>query len=100
MSMPAEQQGSTSAKVLYRPIGIISSVLGGLVAGALFKQVWKYATPGKESDSPSALESEYTLRQVLVAAAVQGAIFAVVKAAIQRGGARMFQRATGDWPGD
>ncbi|HEY6932790.1 MAG TPA: DUF4235 domain-containing protein [Marmoricola sp.] len=98
--MPVEQQGSTSAKVLYRPIGIVSSVLGGLVAGAVFKQVWKYATPGKQSDSPKALESEYTLRQVLVAAAVQGAIFAVVKAAIQRGGARMFQRATGDWPGD
>lgn len=98
--MPAEQQASTSAKILYRPIGIVSSVLGGLVAGALFKQVWKHATPGDEADAPKALESEYSIRQVLLAAAVQGAIFAVVKAAIQRGGARMFQRATGDWPGD
>jgi hypothetical protein len=100
MSMPAEQQASTSAKILYRPIGIVSSVLGGLVAGVIFKQVWKHATPGEESDSPKALESEYSMRQVLIAAAVQGAIFAVVKAVIQRGGARMFQRATGEWPGD
>ncbi|HET8604446.1 MAG TPA: DUF4235 domain-containing protein [Marmoricola sp.] len=98
--MPVEQQGTTSAKILYRPIGIVSSLVGGLVAGAAFKQVWKHATPGEESDSPKALESEYTLPQVLVAAAVQGAIFAVVKATIQRGGARMFERATGDWPGD
>ncbi|HET8561541.1 MAG TPA: DUF4235 domain-containing protein [Marmoricola sp.] len=98
--MPVEEEASTSAKVLYRPFGITSSILGGLVAGALFKQVWKHATPGEESDAPGALESEYTMRQVLVAAAVQGAIFAVVKATIQRGGARMFQRATGDWPGD
>jgi len=98
--MPAEEKGSTSAKILYRPIGIVSSVIGGLVAGAVFKQVWKHATPGEESDSPKALESEYSLRQVLIAAAVQGAIFAVVKAIIQRGGARAFERATGDWPGD
>jgi hypothetical protein len=96
----AEEKGSTSAKILYRPIGIVSSVIGGLVAGAVFKQVWKHATPGEESDSPKALESEYSLRQVLIAAAVQGAIFAVVKAIIQRGGARAFERATGDWPGD
>lgn len=95
-----ETRSSTSAKILYRPFGIVSSVLGGLVAGMIFKQVWKYATPGKESDSPKALESEYSMRQVLIAAAVQGAIFAVVKAVIQRSGARAFQRATGDWPGD
>jgi hypothetical protein len=37
---------------------------------------------------------------VLIAAAIQGAIFAVVKAAIDRGGARAFQRWTGEWPGD
>jgi hypothetical protein len=98
--MPTEKQGAASAKILYRPFGIVSSVLGGLVAGAVFKQVWKHATPGAESDSPKALESEYSLRQVLAAAAVQGAIFAVVKALIQRTGARAFERATGDWPGD
>jgi hypothetical protein len=37
---------------------------------------------------------------VLPAAALQGAVFALVKAAIQRGGARGFERLTGVWPGD
>ena len=98
--MPAEQQGSTPAKILYRPVGIVGSVVAGLIAGQVFKQTWKHAAPGDQDDAPRALESEYTLRQVLIAAAVQGAIFAVVKAVVDRGGARAFQRWTGEWPGD
>jgi hypothetical protein len=98
--MRREQRASKPAKILYRPVGLVSSVVGGVVAGAVFRQVWKRATPGNPGDPPRALESEYTLKEVLAAAAVQGAIFAVVKAAIDRGGARAFQRWTGEWPGD
>jgi len=98
--MRPEQRSSTSAKILYRPVGLVGSVVAGLVAGQLFKTVWKHAAPGDQEDAPKALESEYRMRDILVAAAVQGAIFAVVKAAITRGGARAFQRATGEWPGD
>ncbi|WP_110206186.1 DUF4235 domain-containing protein [Nocardioides daejeonensis] len=95
-----EQSTSTSAKVLYKPVGLASSVLAGVVAGQVFKQVWKRASPGETSDPPRALESEYALREVIVAAAVQGAIFAAVKALVDRGGARAFERWTGEWPGD
>ena len=95
-----EQQSSKSAKILYRPIGLVSSLVAGVIAGSVFKQVWKHATPGDNEDAPKALESEYGLRQVLVASAVQGAIFATVKAVVNRGGARLFEKATGEWPGD
>ena len=98
--MPTEEQSSTSAEILYRPVGLLGSIVAGVIAGQVFKQTWKHAAPGDQHDAPRALESEYTLRQVLVAAAVQGAIFAVVKAAMSRGGARVFQRWTGEWPGD
>jgi hypothetical protein len=30
-------------KVLYKPTGMLVSVLGGVTAGAIFKQVWKVA---------------------------------------------------------
>ena len=96
----SEQQSSTSAKILYRPLGLVSSLVAGVIAGSVFKQVWKHATPGDSSDAPKALESEYGLKEILVASAIQGAIFATVKALVNRGGARVFQKLTGEWPGD
>lgn len=98
--MRPEERTSRSAKILYRPWGLIGSLVGGLVAGQIFQQVWKRLAPGDQDDPPRPLESEYPLRQILVAALVQGAIFAVVRAVIERGGARLFQRWTGEWPGD
>jgi predicted metal-dependent enzyme (double-stranded beta helix superfamily) len=89
---------SKGTKLAYRPIGLLGGVLAGVVAGAVFKQVWKLVT--KEDDAPSALESEYPMREVVLAAAIQGAIFAATKAAIDRAGARTFTRLTGTWPGD
>lgn len=90
---------STTAKILYRPVGLLSSVLGGLLASAIFKQVWRRAGPGEKSDPPKALETSYPFREILVAAAVQGAIFSVVKTVIDRQGARLFEKWSGEWPG-
>jgi uncharacterized protein DUF4235 len=95
-----EKRSSKPAKILYQPLGLVSSVLAGVIAGQVFKQVWKHATPGDQSDAPKALESEYNLREVLIAATVQGAVFAVVKALVNRGGAKAFESWTGEWPGD
>ena len=86
------------AKALYTPISIAFSVLGGILAGAIFKQVWKRISD--EEESPKALESEYGWREILPAAALQGAIFALVKAVIHRSGAKGFEKLTGVWPGD
>ena len=86
------------AKVLYAPIGILSGVLGGLIASTIFKQVWKRVAGA--DDPPTPRQSEYSWREIVAAAALQGAIFSVVKAIINRGGAKGFQRLTGAWPGD
>jgi hypothetical protein len=86
------------AKLIYKPLGIGVSVLGGIVAGAVFKQVWKLVAG--EEEAPKAKESEYGWREILPAAAAQGAVFGLVKAAVDRGGAEGFRRLTGVWPGD
>jgi Protein of unknown function (DUF4235) len=86
------------AKLVYKPLGIGVSVLGGILAGAVFKQVWKLVAG--EEEAPKAKESEYGWREILPAAAAQGAVFGLVKAAVDRGGAEGFRRLTGVWPGD
>lgn len=88
---------SKLAKVAYRPVGLIGSLASAAVAGAVVKQVWKRVS--KEENAPEALQPEYRLRSILLFAAIQGLVFAVVKAAFDRGGARAFQKLTGSWPG-
>ncbi len=85
------------ANLAYRPVGMLTSLAAGAVATALFKQIWRRVAD--EDDAPDALQSEYGLGKVLLAAMIQGAIFAVIKALIDRGGARGFEKLTGSWPG-
>lgn len=98
--MTTQEETSKSAKLLYRPFGLASSIIGGLVASMLFRKVWQRAVPGDQSSPPTALTTEYPVRQVLVAAIVQGALYSLVKTVIDRAGARIFQRWTGEWPGN
>ncbi len=87
-----------TAKLVYRPIGLATGALGGVLAGAVVKQVWRKASG--EEDAPDALQHEYPWKEVLLSAALQGLVFAVVKAASDRGGAVLFEKLTGSWPGD
>ena len=89
---------SKGAKLAYRPVGLIAGLVAGAISGAIFKQIWKLVA--QEDDAPTALQSEYKMREVVIAAAIQGAIFAATKAAVDRAGARGFTKLTGSWPGD
>ena len=84
-------------KILYKPVSIVISVLGGILAGAIFKRVWKIAAG--EDEAPKATDAGRGWREILTAAALQGAIFALVKAAVDRGAAEGMRKLTGVWPG-
>ncbi|AGM05714.1 membrane protein [Amycolatopsis sp. MJM2582] len=83
-------------KVLYKPLNMVVSAAGGVLAGIAFKQIWKRVSG--EEDAPNATDRDFTWTQVIVAAAAQGAIFGAVKAATERAGAVGYRKATGDWP--
>ena len=85
-------------KLFYKAVGMGVSVLGSIVAGAIFKRIWRVA-PG-EDEAPSATDARRSWSEVLIAAALQGAIFGVVKAVLDRGTATAARELTGIWPGD
>jgi len=90
--------GAAAMKLLYKPVSMLVSILGGVLAGAVFKRVWK-VTAG-EDEAPKATDARRGWREVLPAAAVQGAVFALVKAAVDRGAAEATRKVTGIWPGE
>jgi hypothetical protein len=85
-------------KLVYKPVSMLVSVLGGVLAGVIFKRIWKITA--REDDAPKATDAQRGWREVLLAATLQGAIFAVVKAAVDRGAAEGTSKLTGVWPGD
>jgi hypothetical protein len=85
----------TAVKIAYKPVGLLLGAGAGMISGLLFKQVWKLAG---HDDAPHATDRGRGWTEILLAAAIQGAIFAVVKAAVDRAGAAGVQKATGQWP--
>lgn len=86
-----------ASKIAYKPVGLALGAVSGMIAGAAFKQAWKMI--GHDDDAPDATDEDRSWQEILLAAALQGAIFAVVKAAVDRSGAATIRRLTGTWPG-
>lgn len=82
-----------AAKVAYKPFGLVFSMVGGALANIVFAQVWKRVSDAPTP--PNATDEAYTTREVLLAAVLQGALFGLVKSAVDRGGMRLVKRAVG-----
>ena len=78
------------AKLAYKPFGTLFGVLGGIVAGKVFGIVWKKVS--KEEDTPAPLSEDYSTREVLIAATIQGAIFGLITTAVNRYGIKGFRK--------
>ena len=83
-------------KMIYRPFGIVLSIVAGMLAKRTFNWAW-----GKfdDEEAPKPTQDETTWVKVLSAAAVQGMVFQTVRALVNRSGAEGFRWLTGVWPG-
>lgn len=84
-------------KLIYKPFGIVLGILAGFASKALFNVVWGLFD---REEPPKATTQEADWPKVLAAAAVQGVTFKVTRAAVDRAGARGFEKLTGVWPGE
>ncbi|WP_219417511.1 DUF4235 domain-containing protein [Pseudonocardia nigra] len=78
------------AKIGYKPIGLTLGLLGGLIAGKVFGIVWKKIS--NEDETPQPLSDDYSTCEVLLAATLQGAIFGLIKTAVDRYGMKGVRR--------
>jgi Protein of unknown function (DUF4235) len=83
-------------KLLYKPIGIVVGIVAGLVSRRVFDRVWGLIDDEKP---PKATTQRVSWGKVLGAAAIEGLTFSVTRAAVNRAGARGWERLTGVWPG-
>ena len=84
-------------KLLYKPVGILLGVFAAALGRNLSKQLWYGATGERALPRPT--DRYRSWNQVIVAAMLRGAVFAVARAVVKRGGATGYERLTGWWPG-
>ena len=83
-------------KLLYKPIGIASGILAGLLSKRIFAALWRMVD--RESPPPPDLR-ETSTSKVVFAAALEGATQRATRVAVDRAGARAFEHLVGVWPG-
>ena len=84
-------------KMAYKALGLLVGLLGGMLASAIVRKVWEL-TPGHD-EAPEAIDTRRSWTEILTAAALQGAIFAVIRAAVERATAASAEKLTGEEPG-
>jgi hypothetical protein len=85
------------ARVLFAPVSIAAGLLAGLIGKKLFEQAWGLVD---EVEPPDSEHREIDWPKLIVALAIEGAIFRVVKGLVDHQARASFARATGSWPGE
>jgi hypothetical protein len=88
---------SAVSKALYMPLSIASSVAGGLLAGKLFTEIWQRVSPS-DKEPPEPKDLNRSGGEALTAAALQGLVFGLVRAAVDRASAHGYRAVTHDDP--
>ena len=83
-------------KLLFIPVSLGASLAAGFVSKKVFDQLWGLID---EEEPPESKHRDIDWRKLLLAAAVQGAVFRAVREASDHYTRRAFAKTTGTWPG-
>jgi Protein of unknown function (DUF4235) len=84
-------------KLLFIPVSIVAGLIAGFLSKQVFNQLWGLID---EEEPPDSKHRDISWGKLLVAAALQGAIFRAVKEATDHYSRQAFAGVTGTWPGD
>lgn len=85
------------SRILFAPVSIISSLLAGLAASKLFEVIWSKID---DQEAPEPAHRQTSWPKLIAALVLQGAIFRLVRGAIDHEARRIFYRGTHRWPGE
>ena len=84
-------------KFLFMPIGITAGLIAGSIGRRIFSVVWGWLD---DEEPPVAKDREISWPKLILAGALQGAIFRAVKQVVDHRARLAFEGVTGTWPGD
>lgn len=84
-------------RFLFIPFSVLGGVLAGALGRWLFSVVWRALD---DQEPPEAEHLSASWSKVLLASTIRGAIFAGVRAGVDRGSRLAFLNVTGSWPGE
>jgi hypothetical protein len=82
---------------LFRPVGIIAGLLAGLAARRVFDLAWGAVD---RDEPPDPADREVPVTRFVLALALEGAIFTLVRGVVDHNARALFSRYTGRWPGE
>jgi hypothetical protein len=84
-------------KVLFAPVGIGAGLVAGFAAQKAFEALWGVFD---DEAAPQPDQREVAWPKLLAALAIEGAVFRIVKGAVDHSARSGFASLTGSWPGE
>lgn len=84
-------------KLLFIPFSVVGGFAAGFLGKKVFEQVWGLID---EEEPPGQEHRDAPWPKVLVALALQGAVFTLARGVVDRSARIAFYRLTGTWPGE
>ena len=84
-------------KFLFLPFSIVAGLIAGALSKKIFDGVWGVFD---DEEAPEAEHKEISIAKLVLALAIEGAVFRAVRGLVDHSARRSFYRLTGSWPGD
>jgi homospermidine synthase len=85
------------AKIMFIPFSVAGGLLAGFLGKKLFDVAWGVVS---DEEAPEPEHKRVQWGKLLLAAALQGAIFRATRTAADHGSRHAFETLTGTWPGE